>query len=60
MKKHKVFNEVGIAAKAQKYKGSIATIATSGQHNYYHWLFNALPKIHLLDKSGIKYDKNIC
>lgn len=57
IKKHKVFNEVAIASKAKKYECSIATLTTSGQHNYYHWLFNALPKIHLLDKSGIKYNK---
>lgn len=57
IKKHKVFDEVGITSKTKKHKGSIATITTHGQSNYYHWLLNALPKIHLLDKSGLEYDK---
>lgn len=38
----------------KKYKGTVfqILIGGSGDDNYFHWLFDALPRIHFLQKSG--------
>lgn len=42
--------------KAQKLKGTLATIALEGSSNYYHWMIEILPRIHLLKTSGFAFD----
>lgn len=54
---HQLFRSPKILPKIKKYNCSIATLTTAGQSNYFHWLFDVLPKIHLLEKSGLKFDK---
>ncbi len=41
---------------AQPFEGTIATVALEGSSNYYHWMTETLPRIHLLQKSGISFD----
>lgn len=55
--KHQIFSSPKIFPKIKNYNGSIATLTTFSQSNYFHWLFDVIPKIHLLDKSGLKPDK---
>ncbi|MBD1378981.1 glycosyltransferase family 61 protein [Metabacillus arenae] len=40
-------------------KETVATLAFTTHNNYYHWMFDILPRIHLLNQSGIKVDKYI-
>jgi len=39
------------------FEGSVGSLSIDGHWNYYHWLFDALPKIHLMRKKGISPDK---
>lgn len=55
IKNHRIFDSRVL--RFEKYNSSIATLSTDGQRGYYHWMFNVLPKIHLLEKSGLKFDK---
>ena len=38
------------------FDGIIATVALEGTSNYYHWMTETLPRIHLLQQSGIPFD----
>ncbi len=38
------------------FEGTVASLTVDCQTNYYHWLFDALPKIHLLRKKGLPID----
>ncbi len=40
----------------KKIKGKVAVLGQSGAPNYYHWMVEALPRLALLQKSGIEYD----
>ncbi|MBC9785448.1 glycosyltransferase family 61 protein [Heliobacterium chlorum] len=40
-------------------EGSIAVLATAGWWNYYHWMFDALPRYEVLRRSGFRADKYI-
>lgn len=39
------------------FSGRLAVISSSGQENWYHWLFQVLPRMKILADSGIEYDK---
>ncbi len=56
VEKHLIFSSVKVI-RFKRYNNSIATLTTSHQSSYFHWLFNVLPKFHLLEKSGLGYDK---
>ncbi len=43
--------------KPKKVGGTLAVIASNGDENYYHWMFNVLPRIKLLQESKIPFDK---
>lgn len=43
----------------RKECGTIAVISGPWAENYYHWMFDVLPRLHLLQESGIKIDKYI-
>lgn len=44
--------------KLEKREERIAVIAAPGGNcNYFHWMFDVLPRIEILKKSGIEYDK---
>ncbi len=49
-------NDFEFPEKLQKINGTVAVIAQKGGRNYYHWMTEALPRIYMLVKSGIKYD----
>jgi hypothetical protein len=40
----------------EKIKGKLAVVGQSGQKCYYHWMVEVLPKLALLQESGISYD----
>lgn len=52
---HPIFKEKALRP-ITFYPGSVATIAWGPKKNYYHWLFDFLPRIHLIQKSGIPID----
>lgn len=56
VEKHLIFSSAKVIC-FKRYNNYIATLTTSHQSSYFHWLFNVLPKFHLLEKSGIGYDK---
>jgi capsular polysaccharide biosynthesis protein len=37
--------------------GTVAVLATYGGGIYHHWLMDVLPRLHLLERSGLAYDK---
>lgn len=39
------------------FDGKLAVISSPGQENWYHWLFQVLPRIKILLDSGLEYDK---
>lgn len=39
------------------FNGKLAVISSPGQENWYHWLFQVLPRIKILIDSGSEYDK---
>ena len=39
-----------------KVDKTVASLTTIYQSNYYHWLFDVLPRLHLLEKAGIQPD----
>lgn len=41
------------------HNGTIADLTHVGSKNYYHWMFDNIPRIHLLQMSGIPIDKYI-
>lgn len=49
---HKITKSVRIIPKVTYFYGSVATIAFEGQQNYFHWMFDALPQFHLMEKAG--------
>jgi hypothetical protein len=41
----------------KEYKHSVATLTSPWQSNYFHWLFDILPRFHLIEQAGLKADK---
>lgn len=39
------------------FNGHLAVISSPGQENWYHWLFQVLPRLKILSDSNVKYDK---
>lgn len=57
IEKHRIFSSVRVFP-VKKYNNIVATFTNCRQGvTYFHWLFNILPKIHLVEKSGLKFDK---
>jgi capsular polysaccharide biosynthesis protein len=50
--RHSIFKQV-ILPKPQLKKGLIGMVSAPGARTYYHWMFDILPRIHLLQKSGM-------
>ena len=42
-----------------RVEGRVASIVSSWCHNYHHWLFEALPRLAVLEASGLTYDRLI-
>ena len=49
---HSIFRQFKLS-NLSKIEGSLAVLSTAGQSNYYHWMFDILPRIHLLRCSNI-------
>jgi capsular polysaccharide biosynthesis protein len=49
---HSIFKQVKLA-KVRKIKGRVAVVAAAGGQNYHHWLYDTLPRIGLLQKTGL-------
>ena len=43
--------------KYEKFNGKIAVVSSAGAENYYHWMFQILPRIKILKESGVSFDK---
>jgi hypothetical protein len=41
----------------EKFNGTVAAVTASNQDAYFHWLFDLLPRILMLEKAGTKPDK---
>ena len=54
---HTIFRSPAFLPKIQKYMCPVATLTGSEQSCYFHWLFEILPRIHLLNKAKIKTEK---
>lgn len=56
IKHHSIFQVLNLP-KPVFLKGSVVLLASqAGDYNYFHWMFDVLPKIHLLHKSSISMD----
>ena len=49
---HPIFKQLRLAS-PKKLDGTVAVVATPGSATYFHWLFDVLPRIHLLRKAGL-------
>lgn len=43
----------------QKIKGTAALLTFCGSHNYFHWMYDVLPRIVMLEATGIPYSQII-
>lgn len=55
---HSIFKEEQLPPVSQHYK-SIADLTHVGGRNYYHWMYEMIPRIHLLNQSSIEVDRFI-
>lgn len=55
---HSIFQETTLPPLIKTDK-TVALLTHPAAHNYYHWLLEAIARIHLLQKTGIKIDKYI-
>lgn len=55
LKKHTALEHIRFT-KPKKYNGNVAILSTEGSNVFYHWLFDILPRIHLLKKAEIWED----
>lgn len=51
-KKNSIFQQLKLSP-LKKIKGCVAVISGAGSANYHHWLYDILPRIHLLKLVGI-------
>ncbi len=54
---HKIIKSPKIFPKIHYFDTAVATIAFEGQDNYFHWMLDALPQFHLLDKLNLSPKK---
>lgn len=57
IKKHPIFRKWKLP-KLKKKQTTIAIIASKGgERNYFHWMFDVVPKLEILKQSNLSYDK---
>jgi hypothetical protein len=56
--RHPVFGQNSLP-RARRTSETAAVLTFCSSHNYYHWLFDVLPKFYLLRESGLPVDKFI-
>ncbi|MFC2162318.1 DUF563 domain-containing protein [Candidatus Altiarchaeota archaeon] len=54
---HSLFSHPCMFPDITHHEGSIATITSEAQDCYYHWIYEVLPRIHLIKQAGIKVDQ---
>lgn len=54
--KHSVFSQLKLP-KLSRIGGTVAVLAVQSADVYWHWMFDLLPRIHLLARSGISSDQ---
>lgn len=52
---HPVFG-LNALPRARRTEETVAVLTFCSSHNYYHWLFDVLPKLYLLRESGLSID----
>jgi hypothetical protein len=52
---HPILREIKLP-KLQHHQKNAAVLSAAGGENYFHWMFDVLPRIHLLEKSNFKFD----
>lgn len=55
-RRHSIFRKLKLAPNT-KVKGTVAVLAVQAGDVYWHWMFDLLPRIHLLRQSGIPFDE---
>jgi hypothetical protein len=56
--RHSIFRQTDFPP-VERTDERVAVLAKIGSSNYYHWMFDVLPRLHLLNLSGIEVDKYI-
>lgn len=56
LKFHSVFNKLKLPV-AEKINGTVAVLAATGGETFYHFMFDVLPRIYLIEQSGIDLDE---
>ena len=55
---HRVMRQLWLPKK-KRISGQVAILASTGSANYYHWLFDVLPRLEMLRKSGFLQNPNL-
>ncbi len=53
---HRAFTGYMFAPPARHVCGRVAVLAAASAGNYYHWLFDALPRLRIIERAGIPLD----
>lgn len=53
---HSIFQQASLPA-IQRTSDTVAVLTKIGSSNYYHWMFDVLPRIHLIRLSGVAVEK---
>jgi capsular polysaccharide biosynthesis protein len=54
-KEHSVFKQVKLHAPCY-INGTVAVIASPGASNFHHWMYDNIPRLHLIEKAGLLKD----
>jgi capsular polysaccharide biosynthesis protein len=55
---HRVMRQLWLPKK-KRISGQVAVLASTGSANYYHWLFDVLPRLEILRKAGFLQNPNL-
>jgi capsular polysaccharide biosynthesis protein len=55
-RRHSIFRKLKLGTPV-KVQGTLAVLAVQAGDVYWHWMFDLLPRIHLLQRSGISFDE---
>ncbi len=55
---HRIMRQLWLPRK-KRISGQVAVLASTGSANYYHWLFDVLPRLEILRKAGFLQNPNL-
>ena len=55
---HSAFRKLSIG-KTRKLQRNVAVLVTDGGSTFYHWMFDILPRLHLLEEAGVLQDIDV-